>query len=208
MLKTFGKRLVTETWSAVRITVVLLVLLGLIYPVVVWGIGQVLFNKQANGSIITNSQGQVVGSSLIGQQFTRPEYFHGRPSATLGADGKALPYNASNSGASNLGPTNLQLVENAKGYIAQYQQENNLGPEVKLPADVVSASGSGLDPHISVENANLQAARVANARNLNLEEVKATIQQHTNERDLGILGEARVNVLELNLALDALQGKK
>jgi K+-transporting ATPase ATPase C chain len=204
MLKTFGK----ETWSAVRITVVLLVLLGLIYPVVVWGIGQVVFNKQANGSIITNSQGQAVGSSLIGQQFTKPEYFHGRPSATLDANGKPLPYNASNSAASNLGPTNPQLVENAKGYIEQYQQENNLGSDVKLPADVVSASGSGLDPHISVENATLQAARVATARNLKVEDVKTIIQQHTNERDLGILGEVRVNVLELNLALDALQGKK
>lgn len=203
MLRILGK----ETTSAVRITLIMLVLVGLIYPAVVWGLGQTLFNQQANGSLVTNSQGQVSGSSLIGQQFIRPEYFHGRPSATLGPDGKPLPYNAANSGASNLGPTNPQLLTNVQGYIEQYRAENKLGPEVSLPADVVSSSGSGLDPHISVDNANLQAPRVAAARNLSLGVVQQLIQANTAGRDLGFLGEPRVNVLELNLALDKLTGK-
>jgi K+-transporting ATPase ATPase C chain len=200
MLRLLGK----EAAIAVRITLLMLGLVGLIYPVVVWGLGQTLFNQQANVSLITNSQGQISGSSLIGQQFTRPGYFHVRPSATLGPDGKPLPYNATNSGASNLGPTNPQLLTNVQAYIEQYRAENKLGPEVSLPADVVSSSGSGLDPHISVDNANLQAPRVASARNLTLEQVRQLIQANTAGRDLGLLGEPRVNVLELNLALDKL----
>jgi K+-transporting ATPase ATPase C chain len=200
MLRILGK----EAAVAVRITLLMLVLVGLVYPAVVWGLGQTLFNQQANGSLIINGQGQISGSSLIGQQFTRPEYFHGRPSVTLGPDGKPLPYNAANSGASNLGPTNPQLLANVQAYIDQYRAENRLGPEVSLPADVVSSSGSGLDPHISVDNAILQAPRVAGARNLSLEQVRQLIQANTAGRDLGLLGEPRVNVLELNLALDKL----
>jgi K+-transporting ATPase ATPase C chain len=233
MLKTLGR----ETWNSVKVIVVLLVLTVVFYPLVVWGIGQAAFNKQANGSLITNSQGQIIGSELIGQQFSRPEYFHGRPSA--------VGYNAAGSGASNLGPTNPQLIDGngsevtvsagatpppnstpvagkpntyyapgsylgVKNYAEQFRQENGLAPDVKLPADIVTASGSGLDPQISVEAATLQIERIVHARkaeggkaaSITPEQVKALVSQNTSGRDLGFLGEPGVNVLKLNLALD------
>ncbi len=236
-MKTLGR----ESWNAVKITLVLLVLCVVIYPTVVWGVGQLGFNKQANGSLIKDGQGNVVGSELIGQQFTKAEYFHGRPSA--------VGYNAAGSGASNLGPTNPQLVDGngsevtvaagatpppngtpvagkpntyyvpgsylgVKNYAEQFRTENGLAADTKLPADIVTASGSGLDPNVSVEAANLQVNRVVEARKalggknatITPEKVKELISQNTDGRDLGVLGEPRVNVLKLNLALDATFG--
>jgi potassium-transporting ATPase KdpC subunit len=230
-----------ETWNSLRIILILLILFGIIYPLIVFGIGQLAFNKQANGSLITNAHGQVIGSSLLGQQFTRPEYFHGRPSV--------VGYDASSSGGSNLGPTNPQLIEGngsevtvapgtpppagstpvpgkpntyyvpgtylgVKTYAELFRKENGLSPNTPLPADIVTVSGSGLDPDISVDAALLQANRVVKARQalggknitITLEKVQALIAQYTEGRDLGILGEPRVNVFDLNMALDSAYG--
>ncbi len=180
---------------AIRITLVLTVLTGVVYPGVVTGLCQLLFRHQANGSLIVKD-GRVVGSSLIGQNFARPEYFHPRPSAA-GDNG----YDASNSNGSNLGPTNKKLIDRVKGDIDKFRQENPdyHGP---IPADLVTASGSGLDPHISPASANAQVARVAKARGIGAGHVQRLIAQHTERPDLGLLGDPRVNVLELNLALD------
>lgn len=176
----------------------LTVLTGLVYPALVTGISQVLFPKQANGSLITRN-GQVVGSELIGQQFDQPQYFWGRLSAT-----GDHPYNAAASGGSNLGPTNPALETQVADRIAALRAADpgNLQP---VPVDLVTASGSGLDPHISIAAARYQAARVARERGLTPEQVAALIDQNTTGRTFGLLGEARVNVLELNLALDELQ---
>jgi potassium-transporting ATPase KdpC subunit len=180
---------------AFRMTLLLTVLTGLIYPGVVTGLCQVLFNKQAHGSLIT-SNGQVVGSRLLGQNFTKPEYFHPRPSAA-GNDG----YDPTASSGSNLGPTNQKLYDRMKAAAAQFRKDNPTftGP---IPADALTASGSGLDPEISVANAEAQANRVAEARKASPDQVLEAVHQFTAHRDLGFLGEARVNVLELNLALD------
>src|SRR5581483_5964631 len=180
---------------ALRITVFLTVLTGLIYPAVVTGVCQLLFNKQANGSLIVQN-GHVIGSSLLGQNFMRPEYFHPRPSAA-GSDG----YDPTASGGSNLGPTNQKLYDRVKAAAAQFRKENPdySGP---IPADALTASGSGLDPEISVANAQAQAARVAKARGVNLLEIERAVAAATKGRDLGFLGEPRVNVFELNLMLD------
>ncbi|HZQ53197.1 MAG TPA: potassium-transporting ATPase subunit KdpC [Bryobacteraceae bacterium] len=180
---------------ALRITVFLTVLTGLIYPAVVTGVCQLLFNKQANGSLIVQN-GHVIGSSLLGQNFMRPEYFHPRPSAA-GSDG----YDPTASGGSNLGPTNQKLYDRVKAAAAQFRKENPdySGP---IPADALTASGSGLDPDISVANAQAQAARVAKARGVSKSTVDNLITSAAQGRDLGFLGEARVNVLKLNLALD------
>lgn len=233
MVRTLGR----ETWNSVKITLVLLVLCVVIYPLLVWGIGQVAFNKQANGSLIKDSKGNVVGSELIGQQFSSSVYFHGRPSA--------IGYNAAGSGASNLGPTNPQLIvgngsvvmvtpgatpptggtpvagtpnayyvpgsyAGVKNYADQFRADNNLGSEVKLPADILTASGSGLDPDISVDAAMLQMNRIVDARKalggnnatLTADKVKDMLNKDMTGRDLGILGEQRINVLKLNLDLD------
>ncbi len=180
---------------ALRITVFLTVLTGLIYPAVVTGVCQLLFNKQANGSLIVQN-GHVIGSSLLGQNFMRPEYFHPRPSAA-GSDG----YDPTASGGSNLGPTNQKLYDRVKAAAAQFRKENPdySGP---IPADALTASGSGLDTDISVANAQAQAARVAKARGVSKSTVDNLITSAAQGRDLGFLGEARVNVLKLNLALD------
>lgn len=217
---------------------VLLVLCVVIYPLLVWGVGQLAFNKQANGSLIRNSSGQVIGSELLGQQFTRREYFQGRPSA--------VGYNAAGSGASNLGPTNPQLINGngsevtvqagatpppnatpvagkpntfyvpgsylgTKTYAEQFREINGLTTDAQLPVDIVTASGSGLDPHISVAAANLQVNRIVSARkaleaNITTERVQQLIRDNTDGRDLLVLGEPRVNVLKLNLALDTTFG--
>jgi K+-transporting ATPase ATPase C chain len=182
--------------SAAAIFVLGIVLCGA-YPLVVWGIGQVAFNHQANGSLIERN-GKVVGSSLIAQHFTGEQYFHPRPSAA-GATG----YDAANSGGSNLGPLSQKLTDQVKERIEIYVSENNLSPGTKIPADAVAASGSGLDPHISVRNAELQATRVARARAMRVDEVKKYIGQFTEGPQLGFLGDPAVNVLNLNLALDA-----
>jgi K+-transporting ATPase ATPase C chain len=186
-------------WSALkpafRMMVVMTVLTGLVYPAIVTAIAQIAFRDQADGSLIV-SNGQVIGSRLIGQAFSRPEYFHPRPSAA-GDKG----YDASASGGSNLGPTSAKLIDRVKASIAQYRRENP-GYSGAIPADAVTASASGLDPDISPDNASIQAARVARARGLAVDDVRALVAQHTEGRTMGFLGEPTVNVLELNLALD------
>jgi len=184
---------------SLRMTVVTIVLTGLIYPLVVWGIGAVVFPKQAAGSLVTDSKGTVIGSTLIAQGFTADKYFHPRPSAA------GTGYDAMSSGASNLGPTSKTLFDTVKSRVATETLEN-LGLKAgSVPVDMVTASGSGLDPDISPDNAAAQVARVAKARGMSVDAVKQLVAQHTQGRDLGFLGEPRVDVLELNLALD--QGK-
>jgi K+-transporting ATPase ATPase C chain len=177
--------------------VVFTVVLGVAYPLAVTGISQLLWNDKANGSLIERD-GVVVGSSLLGQSFTSPQYFHPRPSAA-GSDG----YDAAASSGSNLGPTNPEYLETVAERVAAYRAENGLGAEALVPADAVTASGSGLDPHISVRNARLQAPRVAAERGLPVAQVMQAIDDHTSDRPLAVLGDPGVNVLELNLALDA-----
>lgn len=180
---------------ALLITAFFTVLLGVVYPLVATAIGQVAFHDKANGSLIVRD-GQVVGSSLIGQTFTAPQYFHSRPSAAgAGYDGSA-------SSGSNLGPLNPDLLAAVEERVAAYRDENGLGADVLVPVDAVTASGSGLDPHISIANARLQAPRVANERGLDLQVVLGMIDDHTDGRSLGILGEPGVNVVTLNVALD------
>ena len=201
----------TRGWSLVTLlheakvsllaTLALAVVLCGIYPIVVWGVAQGVFPQQANGSLIVRN-GRVVGSSLIGQAFKRERYFQPRPSAA-GNDG----YDATASGGSNLGPLSQKLVDQVRERIDAYRSENKLPPDMEVPADAVTASGSGLDPHISTRNAELQAARVARARGMADDEVKKYIRQYTESPQLGFLGEPRVNVLKLNLALDAQQGE-
>jgi K+-transporting ATPase ATPase C chain len=190
---------------AITIMLVMTVLLGLIYPLVITGIGQAAFPFQANGSLLKSANGAVVGSALIGQEFTAARYFHPRPSATTStaATPAPQPYNAASSGASNLGPTNTTLVTTVAGRAAAYRTENHLAPNAPVPVDAVTASGSGLDPAISPANAALQAPRVAQARRLPLRTVQALVRRYTTGRTFGILGEPRVNVLRLNRALDA-----
>ena len=180
---------------ALRMTALLTVVTGLIYPSVVTGLCELVFRDRADGSLIRQN-GQVVGSTLIGQNFTRPEYFHPRPSAA-GNDG----YDPTSSTGSNLGPTSKKLLDRMKASADQFRKENPdyTGP---IPADALTASGSGLDPDISVANANAQAARVAKARGTTVAQVADLIHQATHGRDLGFLGEPRVNVLKLNLLLD------
>jgi potassium-transporting ATPase KdpC subunit len=174
------------------------VVLGIAYPLVVTGIGKVAFHDKAEGSLVKRD-GKVVGSRWIGQQFTQPQYFHPRPSAA-GDKG----YDASLSLASNLGPTNPELLKEVKERVATYRKENDLSAHATVPVDAVTASGSGLDPDISVANARIQARRVAKERNLPLDQVLALVKDNTDKRALGFLGEPGVNVLELNLALDKL----
>ncbi len=192
------KTLFTEIRSAVIATIVLAVVCCGLYPLVVYGIAQVAFPHKANGSLIVAKDGTVRGSELLGQNFTEAKYFHPRPSAAGNG------YDAANSSGSNLGPTSKKLNDALKDRIAAYRTENGLMETNPVPADAVSASSSGLDPHISLRNAALQAARIAQARNLSADKVRELIQQNTAAADLGILGDAGVNVLKLNLALDSL----
>jgi K+-transporting ATPase ATPase C chain len=187
---------------AIVITILFVILLGLIYPGVVTGLGQLLFPYQANGSLM-KVNGKVIGSDLIGQYWTSPRYFHGRPSATLSDNGsQSQPYNAENSGASNLGPTNKTLITTVQQRVTALQKEN---PGVPIPADLVTSSGSGLDPDISPAGAYFQAPLVARERGLSLNQVNQLIASHTTGRFLGIFGDSYVNVLNLNLALDQLK---
>ena len=187
---------------------------GIAYPLATTGVANILFPDQANGSLIVRD-GNAVGSRQIGQYFTRPEYFHGRPSATSGTDpndpSKTVdqPYNAALSGASNQGAISKKLLDAVAERTTAYRQENGLAADAPVPVDAVTASASGLDPDISIANARLQAPRVAKARGLSTEDVLSLVNQHTTGRQLGFLGDARVNVLELNLALDAVaQGRR
>jgi len=196
--------------AALRAVLVFTVLVGLVYPLVVTGLSQVAFKHKADGSLV-HRDGQVVGSSLLGQNFTSTDYFQGRPSAAGdAATGVAtkVPGDLSTaaSGASNLGPTNKELLKTVRERIAAYRKANDLAADVKIPVDAVTASGSGVDPEISVDNARLQAPRVAKARGMSVDKVLGLVSDHTEKRPLGVLGEEGVNVLELNLALDAASG--
>jgi potassium-transporting ATPase KdpC subunit len=200
---------------AIVLTLFFVVLTGLAFPGVVWAIGQVAFPSQAGGSLIKDSKGNVVGSSLLGQNFSKPEYFHPRPSAA------GAGYDAANSSGTNLGPTSDKLINGIKDDPATkdvdetylgfrdlakaYREENGLAPDAEIPADAATRSASGLDPDISPQNAELQVARVAKARGLGADRVRQVISDNTSGRFLGLIGEPRVNVLQLNLALDALK---
>ncbi|HYL68919.1 MAG TPA: potassium-transporting ATPase subunit KdpC [Candidatus Limnocylindria bacterium] len=185
------KNLLISIWMTLATTV----LLGIIYPLVVTGLAQVMFPRQANGTLIRQAGGKIAGSSLIGQPFTSPGYFHSRPSAA-GAAG----YDPMASGGSNLGPANKALLDRVSTSVQTLQAENSTAP---IPVDLATASGSGLDPHISPAAAEFQIPRVARERRMTEAEVRALVKHHSEERQLGFLGEPRVNVLELNLALDS-----
>lgn len=195
-----------EIRPAILMIIVMTVITGLIYPLGMTGIAQFVFPRQVNGSLIEKN-GKVIGSALIGQNFASNKYFHGRPSATSEPDPKdpsktiAVPYAADNSSGSNLGPTNEALIDRVKAAAAKLQAEN---PGTPIPVDLVTTSASGLDPDITPAAALFQVPRVAQARNLPVAEVTALVNRYTEGRWLGILGEKRVNVLKLNLALDAL----
>jgi potassium-transporting ATPase KdpC subunit len=180
---------------AIISVLVFTVLCGFLFPFAVTGLAQLFFPHAANGSLI-HQNGRVVGSELIGQNFSKPEYFHPRPSAAGNG------YDAANSSGSNLGPTSQKLMNQIRDRVAAYRQENHLDNTVLVPADAVTASASGLDPHISPDNARLQAARVAEARHCETTQILQLIQAHTQGRQLGFLGEPCVNVFDLNLALD------
>jgi len=189
------KEILLQLRIALSAIVILAILLCGAYPLAVWAMAQGLFSWQANGSLLVR-EGAVTGSVLLGQQFDGPAYFHPRPSAA------GTGYDAADSGGSNLGPTSKMFIGMVKKRISDYRLENDLGPEIMIPPDAVTASGSGLDPHISVNNALLQAKRVAKVRRLDEAELRKKIADSTVGRDLGILGEPRVNVLMLNLDLD------
>jgi K+-transporting ATPase ATPase C chain len=190
------KALFSEIRGAIMATLVLAVVCCGLYPLVVFGIAQAAFHDKANGSLIVDKDGAVRGSRLLGQGFTAEKYFHPRPSAAGNG------YDAANSSGSNLGPTSQKLNDSIKGNIETYRKENGLKENEPVPADAVTSSGSGLDPHISLRNAELQVARVAKARGLPAEQVLGLVRANTDSSDLGILGEPGVNVLRLNLALD------
>ena len=192
---------------AIVMIVVMTMITGLIYPLGMTGIAQLIFPDQANGSLLKRDDGTVIGSSLIGQNFTEDKYFHGRPSATTEPDPNdptktvPVPYAADNSGGSNLGPTSQALIDRVKDDAEKLTAEN---PSTPIPVDLVTTSASGLDPDITPAAAEFQVLRVAKARNLPEEKVRAVVAEATQDRFLGVLGEKRVNVLELNLALDQL----
>ena len=190
------KNIIIEIKNAIVATIVLAIICCGLYPVVIWGIGQTIFSHQANGSLITDKDGKILGSELLGQQFASDKYFNSRPSAA------GTGYDATSSGGTNLGPTSQKLNDSIKAAVDAYRKQNNLAADASVPADAVTSSGSGLDPHISVRNAVLQTPRVAKARNLSQDQVASLVQKYTEGRDLGVFGESRVNVLKLNLALD------
>jgi K+-transporting ATPase ATPase C chain len=198
--------MVREIRPAIVVLLALTLITGLAYPLAMTGIAQAIFPNQAQGSLIERD-GAVVGSALIGQQFTSDKYFHGRPSATTAPDPNdstktvPAPYNAANSGGSNLGPSNKALIDRVQGDMEALKKEN---PSMPVPADLVTTSASGLDPDISPEAALFQVPRVAKARNLPEDRVRQLVTDSTQGRLLGLLGEPRVNVLQLNLALDKL----
>jgi K+-transporting ATPase ATPase C chain len=199
-----------EIRPAIVMIVLLTAITGLLYPLAMTGIAQAVFPSQANGSLIEKN-GKVIGSYLIGQNFTRPEYFHGRPSATTDTDPNdptktvPAPYNAANSSGSNAGPTSRALVDRVKEDVAKLKAENPNAPvNVPVPMDLVTTSASGLDPDVSPEGAMFQVPRVAKVRNMDEAQLRQLVQQYIDGRLFGLLGEPRVNVLQLNMALDAL----
>jgi potassium-transporting ATPase KdpC subunit len=196
-----------EIRPAIVLVVILTLITGLVYPLAMTGIAEAIFPKQAQGSLV-KVDGKVVGSALIGQEFTSDKYFHGRPSATTAPDPNdpsktvPAPYNAANSGGSNLGPTNKALIERVKGDVDKLKAEN---PSAPVPIDLVTTTGGGLDPHITPEGALFQVPRVAKARNLPEDRVRQLVNDHVEGRLFGVLGEPRVNVLALNMALDGIK---
>ena len=193
------KDLFSHIRGAIASTVVLAIVCCGLYPLIVFGISQALFHDNANGSLIVDKDGTVRGSKLLAQGFTAAKYFHPRPSAAGNG------YDAANSGGSNLGPTSQKLNDAIKDRLAAYRSENGLSESESVPADAVTASGSGLDPDISSQNAELQLPRVAKARGMSEDKLREVVRQHTHGRDLGVFGEPRVNVLQLNRALDQLR---
>jgi K+-transporting ATPase ATPase C chain len=197
------RSLPTELLRAARLTLVVAVVTGLIYPFVVTGVAQVVFHDQANGSLISK-KGQLVGSKLIGQNFTDPKYFFGRPSATLNVSDatKSDPYNAQNSAGSNLAPSNQALIDRVTKAVAQIRKDNNLPADSVVPVDLVTTDFSGFDPDITEAGALTQVNHVATARNLDPAKVRALVEKYVQGRVLGVFGEPHVNVLALNMALD------
>jgi potassium-transporting ATPase KdpC subunit len=183
---------------AVRVTLILAVFTGLLFPLLVDMLAHLFFPNQAEGSLLRNKEGIIIGSHLIGQNFSSPRYFHPRPSAA------GSGYDATASGGTNLGPTSKKLIDGIKQLTENYRTENNLLPEEEVPVDAVTRSASGLDAHISIQNAKLQAARIANKRHITLQTMLQLIKTRTVHRQFGFLGEPCINVLELNLALDGL----
>ena len=196
------KNIFAEFGRSIVATIFFAIICCGLYPLVVYGAAQLLFPHQANGSLLVDKSGAIRGSELLAQNFTGTRYFHPRPSAA-GANG----YDPTSSSGSNLGPTSSNLVANITGNIAAYRSDNNLATNVPVPADAVTESASGLDPHITPANAEIQIARVAKARGLSEERVRELVKQNTAGRDLGVFGEPRVNVMTLNFALDGLAGK-
>jgi K+-transporting ATPase ATPase C chain len=198
-----------EIRPAIVLIIALTVITGLAYPLAMTGLAEVIFPKQAQGSLIEKDR-KVIGSALIGQQFTDEKYFHGRPSATNAPDPKDstktvdAPYNAANSMGSNLGPTNKALIDRVRGDVDKLKEEN---PKAQVPIDLVTTSPSGLDPHISPDAALFQVPRIAKTRNMPEDKVRALVQDHVEGRMFGFLGEPRVNVLALNLVLDQAAAK-
>ncbi|HEX7617843.1 MAG TPA: K(+)-transporting ATPase subunit C [Verrucomicrobiae bacterium] len=193
------KNILAEFGRSIVATIFFAVILCGLYPLIVYGAAQLLFPHQANGSLIVDKSGAIRGSSLLAQNFTGAQYFHPRPSAA-----GANSYDATSSGGSNLGPTSSNLAANITQNIAAYRSDNGLATNAPVPADAVTASGSGLDPHISVANAELQIPRVAKARGISEDRVRELVRQSTTGRDLGVFGEPRVNIMMLNFALDPL----
>jgi K+-transporting ATPase ATPase C chain len=194
------KAFLSEIKTSVLLTLLFAVLLCGAYPLAVWAGAQAFFPVQANGSLVTDKSGAVRGSLLLAQSFTSDKYFQPRPSAA------GTGYDATSSGGTNFGPTSQKLNDSIKAAAAAYRTANSLAAEAAVPADAVTSSGSGLDPHISLANAVLQAARVAKARRLPITQVQSLVTQSTRDRDWGVFGEPTVNVLQLNLALDRLNG--
>jgi potassium-transporting ATPase KdpC subunit len=192
----------SELLRSLRLTLVIAAVTGLIYPFVMTGLAQGLFNHQANGSLVTQ-KGQVVGSSLIGQQFTSDKYFHGRPSATVNAStGKPQPYAADNSAGSNYAPSNQALIDRVSKDVQTVRQQNGLSADQQVPADLVTTDFSGFDPDITEASALLQVNRVAQARSLDPAKVRRLVENHVQGRVLWIFGQPHVNVLDVNMALD------
>lgn len=192
---------------AIGLTILLTIIMGIAYPMAITGLAQLLFPSQANGSLVYKN-GQPIASALIGQYWTQPQYFHGRPSATANLSGTPAPYEADNSGGTNYGPTNSALQAEVQANINQVRKENPDEPaDVPIPVDLVTSSASGLDPDISIAGAYYQIPRVAKARNMTQAQVRAIVDANITDRFLGVFGEPFVNVLTLNLALDKAQGK-